>query len=88
MNPVRAFQLFLLRVLGFGAIAGYLLSLFQPPTSPALLRARPYACSVALSFVVQFLYYGIIYPKLLDPLRALPTVSGVNRPFRPVVGNR
>lgn len=85
MNPVRALELFLLRVLGFGVVAGYLLSLFQPPTSPSLLRTRPYACAIVLSLVVQVLDYRFIYPKFRDPLRKLPTVPGVSWSFASVL---
>lgn len=78
MNPVRAFQLFLLRVLAVGAVAGYLVSLLQPSKLPLSVRRQPYAYSIAASFVLQLIYSNVIYPRYFWPLRDLPTVSGVS----------
>lgn len=78
MNPIRAFELFLLRVFGFGAIFGYLLSLFQPPNLPAIVQDRPYACSIAVSLFINLLDTLVLYPKFRDPLRNAPTIPGVS----------
>lgn len=75
MNPLRAFELWLLRVLGLGAILGYLLSLFQPPNLPATLQSRPYLCSIGVSLCVNLLDTLILYPKFRDPLRNLPVTE-------------
>lgn len=78
MNPVRAFELFLLRVFGLGAILGYLLSLFQPPNLPTIVQDRPYVSSIVLSIFVNLLDTLILYPKFRDPLRNVPSVQGVS----------
>lgn len=75
MNPLRAFELWLLRVLGLGALLGYLLSLFQPPNLPATLQSRPYLCSVGVSLFINLLDTFILYPKFRDPLKNVPEIG-------------
>ncbi|KAJ4390859.1 hypothetical protein N0V93_004458 [Gnomoniopsis smithogilvyi] len=76
MNPLRVFELWLLRVLGLGAILGYLVSLFQPPNLPAIVQSRPYLCSIGVSVFINLLDTWILYPKFRDPLRNVPTIIG------------
>lgn len=78
MNPVRAFQLFLLRVLATGAVAGYLISVLQPSILPHAIRYRPYTYALTVAFVLQGIYGRFIYPKYFHPLRDLPTIKGVS----------
>lgn len=79
MNPLRAFELWLLRVLGLGAILGYLLSLFQPPNLPVTLQSRPYLCSIGVSLFINLLDTFILYPNFRDPLRNVPKIEGVSQ---------
>lgn len=78
MNPARALELFLLRLLAFGGVLGYLLSVFQPSIAPELVRSRPYASSIVVSFVALIIDKFIIYPRFRDPLRNVPTITGVS----------
>lgn len=78
MNPLRAFELWLLRVLGLGGILGYLISVFQPPNLPASIQARPYLCSIGVSIFINILDTLILYPKFRDPLRNVPQIKGVS----------
>ncbi|KAG8167089.1 hypothetical protein KVR01_002778 [Diaporthe batatas] len=76
MNPGRALELFLLKVLALGGLLGYLLSVFRPAIAPNLLLNRPYASSLTLSFIAQLIDKFILYPRFRDPLRNVPTISG------------
>lgn len=78
MNPARALELFLLKLLAYGGVLGYLLSVFRPPIAPQLVLDRPYASSIAVSFVALFVDKFIIYPRFRDPLRGIPTITGVS----------
>lgn len=78
MNPLRAFELWLLRVFGLGALLGYLLSLFQPQNIPATVQSRPYLCSIGVSLFINLLDTLILYPKFRDPLRNVPQIEGVS----------
>lgn len=78
MDPTQMLQLFLLRVLGFGALAGYLLSVLQPSFVPQAIRSRPYAYAIGASILLQLIYSRVIYPTFVSPLRHLPTIKGVS----------
>lgn len=79
MDPGLLIQLFLLKVLGFGAVAGYLLSVLQPSRLPQAIQSRPYAFSIAAALVLQTLYDRVVFPRFISPLRHVPTVKGVSR---------
>lgn len=87
MNPVRSIQLFLLRALATGAVAGYLISVLQPSRLPQTIRHRPYTYALTASFIVQLLYTRVIYPKYFYPLRDLPTFKGVSLPNLSLLSN-
>lgn len=80
MNPARALELLLLKILALGGVLGYLLSVFRPPIAPDIVLDRPYASSLAISFVVLAIDKLIIYPRFRDPLRTVPTITGVSLP--------
>lgn len=78
MNPARALELFLLKLLAFGGVLGYLLSVFRPSIAPDLVLSRPYASSLAISFVALVIDKFFIYRRFRDPLRNVPTITGVS----------
>lgn len=78
MDPVRTFELFLLRVVGLGATFGYVVSVFKPLYLPKLVQDRPYTIFIGLSLLINLLNSLVIYPKFRDPLRNLPTIPGVS----------
>lgn len=82
MNPALALELFLLKVLAVGGVLGYLLSVFQPSIAPEIILSRPYASSFAVSFVALAIDKFFIYPRFRDPLRTVPTITGVSWPTR------